>query len=146
MRKYFNPWRMMLLSLACFAATMTLVSCGDDEPETVIDYYVNVEEQFLVNSSTSTTDRYISPSTRMNEAIRKAYPTPNETGNDAAIIEACDKEYQDYLMMYTGRPEHFTCLLHVMRAKKVGTIVKQSEKLKTYTYDINPSSEIEDED
>jgi hypothetical protein len=146
MKRYFNPWRMMLLSLAFIAATMTLVSCGDDEPETVIDYYVDIEEQFLVNSSSSTTDRYISPASRMKEAIHKAYPTPNETGNDAAVIEACDKEYQDYVMMYTGRPEHFTCLLHVMRAKKVGTIVRQSEKLRTYTFDINPSSELEEGD
>ena len=137
---------MMLLSLAVIAATMTFVSCGDDDPEAVIDYYVDIEEQFLVNASTSTTDRYISPVTRMNEAIRKAYPSPNETGNDAAIIEACDKEHQDYLMMYTGRPEHFTCKLRVMRARKIGTIVKQSEDLRTYTYDINPSSEFEEDD
>ena len=136
---------MLLLSVAVIAATMTFVSCGDDDPEAVIDYYVDVEEQFLVNESTATTDRYISPVTRMTEAIRKAYPNPNETGNDAAVIEACDKEYYDYLMMYTGRPEHFTCKLRVMRARKIGTIVKQSEELKTYTYDINPDDEPTDD-
>lgn len=143
MKKYFNPCRMLLLSLAFIAINMGLVSCGDDEPEAVIDYYVNVEEKFLVNSSADLTDRYFSPDARMREAIHKAYPTPDEKGNDAAVIQACDKEYAEYVAMYTGVNGHFTCLLHVMRAKKVGTIVKQSEKIRTYSYDINPVDESE---
>ena len=146
MKKYINPWR-MLLWVAFIAATMTLASCGDDEPEAVIDYYVNVEEKFLVNSSAELTDRYFHPESRMREAINKAYPKPDDKGNDALVIEACDKEYAEYVKMYTGVEAHFTCLLHIMRAKKVGTIVKQSEKIKTYSYDINPPEESEgDED
>lgn len=139
-----NPWRLMLLSLFFIVAATTLSSCGDDEPSSqVIDYYVNVEEEFLVDGSTAQTDRYISPIPRLKDAIRKAYPTPDAKGNDDAVVAACDKEHDEYVHMYLGYPVHMTCLVHLTRVVKQGDIVKQSETLKTYIYDINPTEIVE---
>ena len=45
--------------------------------------------------------------------------------------------------MYIGGSEHLTCLMHLMRVVKRGDIVRQSETLKTYYYDIN-AAEIEE--
>ena len=133
-------WRGLLFSLLLVAVTVSVTSCGDDEPQSnVVDYYLNVEEEFLINGSTAHTDRYYSPVTRMREAIKKAYPNPDNQGLDDAVIAACDKEYETYNEMYTSEGgEHFTCLFHLVRAIMVNGIVKQSETLKTYTYNINP--------
>lgn len=127
--------------LLLIGSAMTLTSCGDDDGPTgtVIDYYLDVEEQFLIDGSTYRTDRYESPMTRMRDAIRAAYPEPNNVGNDDAVLAACDKEYASFVEMYSGTTVgHFTCLFHLVRATKSGTVVKQNEVLKTYVYDINP--------
>lgn len=135
-----NAWQLILLAVVFMGAAMALTSCGDDdEPKsTVVDYYLNVEEEFLINGSTDHTDRYYSPITRMKSAIAKAYPTPDSNGADEAVVAACDKEYVTYLEMYEGGSEHFTCLFHLVKAVKKNGIVIENQTLKTYVYDINP--------
>ena len=128
----------MLLMLAVNGAFIVLTSCSnDDEPQT-IGYYLNVEEEFLVNGSEDHTDRYYSPVTMMNEVIKTAYPKPTANGDDDKVIAACDELYQRYISMYSGKAEHLTCLIHLMRANLQGDIVKQSEIIRTYQFDINP--------
>ncbi|MBQ9554769.1 MAG: hypothetical protein IJV05_00940 [Muribaculaceae bacterium] len=146
MKRNYKFWHLLALSLLFVTSLATLTSCGDDDDpkSTVIDYYLDVEEEFLVNGSSDLADRYISPIPRMRQAIHKAYPTPDTKGNDEAVIAACDKEYEEYLEMYVGGAEHFTCLFRLVRATKSGTVVKQNEILKTYTYDINPPEPVED--
>ena len=136
---YLHTYRWLMLSLVLVGSAMLFTSCGDDdEPQgTVIDYYLEVEEEFRVDGSTDLTDRYFSPITRMKAAIRKVYPTPNVNGNDEAVLAACDKEFEDYNNMYRGDEKHFTCLFHLIRAVKEGSVVKKSERLSTYVYDIN---------
>ena len=75
---------------------------------------------------------------KIKAAIKAAYPEPDKTGNDDAVIEACSKEYETYQGLYIGGKEHLTCLFHLVRATKKGDIVKTNETLKTYVYDINP--------
>ena len=132
----------MSLALLFIGAAAFTTSCGDDEPNsTVVDYYVNVEEEFLVNGSNVIADRFYNPVTRMRDAIKNVYPTPDANGKDEAVVAACDKEYETYCKMYRGNGEHFTCLFHLVRTIKKGTVVKQSETLRTYIYDINPVAE-----
>lgn len=132
--------RVFLFAVALVGSMALLSSCGDDdEPKgTVIDYYVEVEEEFLVDGAVDHTDRYYNPKTLMQEAIRNAYPEPTATGADEVVIQACDALYQRYLGMYTGKAEHLTCLLHLVRATMTGDIVRSSEPIKTYSFDINP--------
>ena len=133
-------WQALPLVALLVATAFTLASCGDDdEPQgTVIDYYINVEEELLVNGESNSTGRFLNPVTRMRDAIRSVYPTPNAQGADMAVLAACEKEQMDYIAMYTGLPEHLTCMFHLMRVVKKGTRITLSEKLKTYVYDINP--------
>ena len=140
-------WQALPMVALFDVAALTLTSCGgDDEPQgTVIDYYINVEEELLVNGESNSTGRFLNPVTRMREAIRSVYPTANAQGADMAVLAACEKEQVDYIQMYTGMPEHLTCMFHLMRVVKDGTRVKLSEKLKTYVYDINPkATDVED--
>lgn len=140
-----KAWQLMLLAMLFIGTAVTFSACGDDdEPKTeVIDYYMSVENEFLVNGMTDHTDRYFDPVKRMTEAIRQAYPTPNAKGDDEAVIKACDNEHTTFVHMYIGGSEHLTCLMHLMRVVKRGDIVRQSETLKTYYYDIN-AAEIEE--
>ena len=39
---------------------------------------------------------------------------------------------------HTGKAEHLTCLIHLVRAEMKGDVVKQSDRLKSYAFDINP--------
>ena len=142
MKYHFNTRRLLLLSLTIIMATVMLSSCGkDDEPSSTIDYYIEVEEQFLVNGAVDHTDRYYSPVTMMKEVIRNVYPEPNAIGDDDAVIKACDELQERYISMYKNKGEHLTCLMHLVRAHKSGDIVKESERIKTYNIDINPPEE-----
>ena len=147
MKHHFNLCRMLLLSLAFITTTTIFTSCGDDDEPSgmTIDYYLEVEEEFLVDGSVDHTDRYYSPVTLMKESIRTAYPVPDANGNDNAVIRACDELQLRYYSMYDNKAEHLTCLVHLVRATMEGKIVKNSERLKTYNFDINPpESEIEE--
>ena len=143
---YHGAWRFLLCSLMAVAAMLTTTSCGDDEPTAkVIDYYIEVEEEFLINSSSDLIDRYYNPIDLMKEAIRATYPEPTAQGNDEAVIAACEEVYQTYYRMYgSGQYEdHLTCKFHLVRAQLEGKIVRQSETLRTYVIDVN-SAEIEE--
>ena len=131
-------WHVLFAILLALPLT-ALTACGDDdEPTTSIDYYLEVEEEFLVDGAVDHTDRYYSPVVLMKEAIRNVYPKPNAQGTDDVVINACDELYQRYIGMYDGKAEHLTCLFHLVRATKSGDIVKQGERLRTYAIDINP--------
>ena len=131
-------WHVLFAILLALPLTV-LTACGDDdEPTTSIDYYLEVEEEFLVDGAVDHTDRYYSPVVLMKEAIRNVYPKPNAQGADDVVINACDELYQRYIGMYDGKAEHHTCLFHLVRATKSGDIVKQGERLRTYAIDINP--------
>lgn len=139
MKHFIKNWHLLIAAVLLVGTAMAVTSCGDDEPsDMTIDYYLDVEEVFLINGSTGHTDRYDSPITRMYDTIRKAYPTPDKNGNDDVVVLACDKEYETYVGMYTGLEAHFTCVFHLVRATKRGSIVVKNEELKTYVYDINP--------
>ena len=140
MMKQIKAWQLLMLLLLSVTVATTLTACGDDEPKTpVVDYYLNVEEAFMVNGAVVERSPYYNPYDRMRDAMRKAYPAPNANGDDQAVIYACDEEYRVYNDMYTkDGGDHITCLIHLIRATKQGDIIKQSERLKTYQYDINP--------
>jgi len=137
-KRHFKPVGLFALVVMLVATVMTMVSCGDDEPQMVVNYYLDVEEAFRINSSTALIDRYYNPKTRMEQAIKAAYPNPDMDGDDDAVLEACDREFAEYVEMYTGGAEHFTCLMHLMKAEMVDGIARHNVKLRTYSYDINP--------
>lgn len=132
--------RFLLCAVMLAGALMLATSCGDDdEPkELTINYYMDVEERFLINGTSDLINRYFSPVDMMEEAIRNVYPKPDIQGNDEAVIAACDEKYQEFYSMYSGREDHLTCTMHLMRARMEGKIVKHSEMLKTYVIDVNP--------
>lgn len=131
-------WKIFVLSCLLLGG---LSSCGSDEPEgECIDYYIEVEEEFLVNGAVNYTDRYKehNPITMMKEAIHKVYPNPDINGNDTAVLLACEGVYEWFYTAYNGNGDHLTCLVHLVKAHKEGGLVRQSERIKTYNIDVNP--------
>lgn len=146
MKHLLQSWRSLLLAVLFVGTMVTFSSCGDDEPKgSDVVYYLDVEEAFHINGSISQTDRFQSPITRMQEAINKAYPKPTAQGDDAAVIAACDNEYATYVQMYSYSQEHFTCVFSLVKGMRENGIIKKSETLKVYSYDIN-AAEIEEDD
>lgn len=145
MKRSFKPWHLLPLVVMIIGLAFTMTSCGDDDDPThkVIDYYLNVEEEFLVDGAPSKASYFYNPVTRMKEAIRRVYPTATIGGADSTVVVACDNEFYEYRALYNGRQEHITCMIHLMRVIMDGDRIKQSEKLKTYIYDINPKTEEE---
>lgn len=138
MKNLLHVWQFVLLSCLLLGS---LSSCGNDEPEVEsIDYYLEVEEEFLVNGTTNYTDRYKEhhPRVMMMEAIRSVYPKPDKVGKDDAVVQACDQVCTRFYEMYTGNGDHLTALYHLVRAYKEGDIVRSSQTLKTYNIDVNP--------
>lgn len=138
MKKVSRLWQFFVISCLLLGG---LSSCGSDEPDAkTIDYYLEIEEEFLVNGAVNHTDRYKNhnPITMMKEAIHNVYPTPDNVGNDQAVVQACDEVYARFYEMYSGNDDHLTCLVHLVKVNKEGEIVRQSEYLKTYTIDVNP--------
>ena len=141
MKHVLKSWHALaLMLLLASAMTIGMTSCGnDDEPgATTIDYYIRVDEAFLVNGYDRQTS-FMNPVTRMKDAIRKVYPTPNAQGDDEAVIAACDKVYNDYVNLYEGDPrdENLTALLHLKKVNKRDGIIRENEYLKTYQFNIN---------
>lgn len=136
-----GTWHFLLCAIVAVSTMLTATSCGDDEPQpTLIGYYLEVEEEFLINGSKDLINRYYNPKDMMLEAIQATYPVADTKGKDEAVIAACDEVYQTYYWMYGNEhyEDHLTCKLHLIRATMEGTIVKQSEILRTYVFDVNP--------
>ncbi len=128
----------LLLVFSCLLMGV-LSSCGSDEPELLtVDYYIEVEESFLVNGNANFPDGYIDPVTTMRETIRKAYPKADNVGNDQAVVRACDEAYEKFYKDYTSGGDHLTCLMHLIKTRNEGIIVRESVRLKTYNIDVNP--------
>jgi len=131
---------MMLLTLVIAASLCGLASCGNDEPDAgAIDYYIEVEEQFLVNGSLDGVSRYDNPITLMNAAIQRAYPTKTQQGADQEVIAACDKAYEDFVALYEGdlRDENLTALVNLKRVVRRGGTIRENETLKAYLFNVN---------
>lgn len=131
---------MMLLTLVIAASLCGFASCGHDEPDAgAIDYYIEVEEQFLVNGSLDGVSRYDNPITLMNAAIQRAYPTKTQQGADQEVIAACDKAYEDFVALYEGdlRDENLTALVNLKRVVRRGGTIRENETLKAYLFNVN---------
>lgn len=90
----------LLLSLVSVA----MASCTEEAPLQV-GYYITV-------GGRTPQDNYVIPKSEkvwfithvMQDSIRAVYPKPNQTGNDKAVITACNNVYRYYRVTH---PEYF---------------------------------------
>ena len=75
---------------------------------------------------------------RMRAALHNVYSRPTVTGNDAAVITACDNIYNEYHAKYAGVERNTVCVVKIYRARMADGIVKESIPLKTYHFGAQP--------
>lgn len=145
MMKYFTRW--LLKVLAALILSLAANSCGNDEPELPVGYYLSIHSQVMLDLSdndenqgtaANMTSNVISVTIkRMKKALREAYPTPTLTGNDAAVLTACDSVYRSYRSTY--EPSKVTvCSVVLYKTRLDDEVSKSSTPLKTYHFSAMP--------
>ena len=142
------PLQFLLLMMLLVIPASTLTSCGDDEPDMLVGYYLGIQSQVRLTlseedesqgtSASPVQDMLSTTIVRMREALRTAYPMPNYYGNDSHVISALDDIYMDYKAMYGGSERNTVCVVKLYRARMEGEIVKKSKTLKTYHFGAIP--------
>ena len=127
---------------------MALSSCGSDEPDWLIGYYMTINAQTRINlsdddesqgtSAQPVADVLSNTIVQMRVALQEAYPENNHQGNDAAVLTALDQIYKKYKTMYGGEEKNAVCIVKLYRASMDGEIVKKSTALKTYRFGARP--------
>ncbi|MBR5685789.1 MAG: hypothetical protein IKX18_06535 [Muribaculaceae bacterium] len=142
---------LLMLAMAVILPSAVLTSCGDDEPDLNIGYYMSINSKVRLNltendesqgtSAQPEADMLSYTIVRMREALKIAYPQPNKYGNDAAVITALDNIYKDYHAMYGHYEKNTVCVVKVYRARMDDEgVVKKSTPLKTYRFGAQPPS------
>lgn len=142
----FTPWHLFLLIAVVVAALVGVTSCGHDDPELKVGYYLSVSssEAYMASSDdedqgtmsdTQSGNVLYTTITRMKQAVRNAYPAPQNNGDDAAVLVACDKIYRDYKRMYGEYEKNTICVVKIMRTSLNDEgIVVGSRTLTTYSF------------
>lgn len=148
-RHLFISLRGLLLTIALVMPLTLLNSCGHDEPDWLIGYYMTIDSQVRLSlhesddesqgTSASPVEDVLSTTiVRMRTALHDAYPINDYHGNDAGVITALDKIYNDYKSMYGPNEKNTVCVVKLYRASMDGEIVVKSVALKTYHFGALP--------
>lgn len=140
--------RLIFLAMMLFVPLTTMTSCGNDEPDMLVGYYLGIQTQVRLTlseedesqgtSASPVQDMLSTTIVRMREALRIAYPMPNYYGNDSKVIAALDDIFNDYKSMYGSSERNTVCVVKLCRARMEGEIVKKSKTLKTYHFGAIP--------
>ena len=144
-----SQWRLLLFTVVLVGSLAGVASCGGDEPEYQVGYYlsINSSESFMASqddedqgtmSDTPNGNVLYTTITRMRNALRNAYPTPDTQGADVEVLKACDKIYRDYKGMYGEYEKNTICVVKIMRTKLDDGIVVNSRTLTTYSFGALP--------
>lgn len=138
-----------LLTLLLFTSLLLVTSCGNDEPEWFVGYYLEIDAQVAISLSDEGQDHGIMPDMgldvlsnavrRMRDALLEVYPEDTRTGNDVAVLTACGDIYRKYKRAYSDYEGHTVCVVKLFRAKKDSQgIVRESTPLTVYQFGVLP--------
>lgn len=140
-----SRWLLAAL-MACMLVTST--SCGNDEPDYLIGYYLNIQSQVNLNlsdydesqgTSASMSSSVLSTTiVNMRKALEATYPTATLQGNDSAVLTALDNIYRNYKIAYSGVEGHTVCIVKLYRTHLDGEVIVDSRCLTTYHFGIIP--------
>ncbi len=129
--------------LPLIAAQALFVSCSfDDEPETLVNYYVALDSSEIIGLSEEELNGTLKPPQehnayityiRMKHAVHDAFPKASAQGNDGRAIAVCDSCYRESIFYYSHGRE-IICTIRLMRTTQSGDRVIKSRQLKSYTF------------
>ena len=139
----------LLAILLLITSAVAVNSCGSDEPDMLVGYYLDIQSEIAYKASEDDEEQgtmsdheesnvLYTTLTRMQQALRRTYPINDYVGNDAAVISSLDSIYRDYKRMYGHLEKKTVCVAKLYRTKMDGMIVKGSRSLKTYQFGILP--------
>ena len=128
---------------------MGLTSCGSDEPDMLVGYYMEIQSSIAFMASSEDEEQgtmsdheesnvLYTTIMRMKRALRETYPVTNYEGDDAAVISALDSIYRKYKSMYGAMERNTVCVVKLYRTSMDGIVVKHSRALKTYHFGALP--------
>lgn len=134
---------MLMLSGLLFVS-----SCGNDEPDWLIGYYMSIDSQVKLSLTEEDNSQGTSPAQavdvlsntirKMRTAMQDAYPKDTRKGDDAAVLTALGDIYRDYKESYADKERHTVCVVKLFRVKKSGVEVKDSSPLASYHFGALP--------
>lgn len=137
-----------LMMILVVGTMTTLSSCGSDEPDWLVGYYLSINSQTRISlseedesqgtSSQPIADVLSNTIVQMRNALQEAYPEVTTRGDDAAVLTALDEIYMKYKTMYGGEEKNAVCIVKLYRASMDGEVVKKSTALKTYRFGARP--------
>lgn len=139
-----------LLTLLLFLTALMPTSCGSDEPEMLVGYYLTIDSQVRLSllendeeqGTSANPDEDVLSNTivKMKKALQDSYPEATYNGNDAAVIAALDDIYKQYKSMYSHLERGTVCTVKLYRAKLDNGIVVNSKSIKVFLFGALPQS------
>ena len=140
--------RFTLLALLCLGASLVPMSCGNDEPELLVGYYLRIDSQVRLSfyeqdeeqgtSADPEADVLSNTILKMRAALKQAYPEPTLEGDDAAVITALDNIYKKYKRFYSHLEKGTVCTVKLYRAKLDDGIVVNSRPMTVFLFGALP--------
>ena len=135
--------KLFMVLLPLIVAQALFVSCGsEDEPETLVDYYVALDSSDIIGLSEEELNGSLRPPQernayityiRMRHAVHDAFPKASAQGNDARMIAVCDSCYRESIFYYSqGRTT--ICTSRLIRTTLSGDRIIKSRVLKSYRF------------
>lgn len=136
----------MLPVVVLILMTASATSCGKDDPEFKVGYYmsINSTESFMASqddedqgtmSESPDGNVLYTTITRMKRALHDAYPAPGYQGNDVGVLVACDSIYRMYKRLYGEYEKNTICVVKIIRTSlNDDGIVVGSRTLTTYKF------------
>lgn len=150
MEKKNYPKTLLLLALLFLGSTLFTTSCGSDEPDLLVGYYLTIDSQVRLSlyeedesqGTSANPDQDVLSNTiiKMKTALRETYPEATLKGNDAAVISALDNIYRKYKTMYGHLERGTVCTVKLYRAKLDDGIVVNSKSMMVFHFGALPQN------
>ena len=135
--------KLFMVLLPLIAAQAMFVSCSsEDEPETLVDYYVALDSSDIIGLSEEELNGSLKPPQernayityiRMKHAVHDSFPKASAKGDDARMIAVCDSCYRESIFYYNQGRE-IICTTRLIRTTMLGDRIVKSRVLKSYTF------------
>ena len=140
--------RLVLSTLVLLSCLFIPCSCGNNEPDWFIGYYLSVDSQIRLSLSEDDENQGTMPDRtvdivsnvirRMKAALQEAYPEDNLKGDDSAALAACNNIYMAYKHAYSEYEGNTVVVVKLYRVKKDNDVVKESTPLTVYHFGALP--------
>ena len=147
-KKKYNSYLLLIVMLC--AMVMATASCGSDEPELKVAYYMEINSQVRLSlyeedesqGTSANPDEDVLSNTilKMRTAMNDAYPEMTFKGDDARVITAIDNIYKNYKSMYGHLERNTVCTVKLIRVKMDGTHIVKSKTIKVYLFGALPQN------